>query len=180
MSDRILIGVIVGAHGVRGEVKIKSFTAAARDVAAYGPVTDEAGNRPLKLKVVGQAKGVVVARIDGVADRNAAEALKGLRLYVARAALPDTGEDEYYCADLIGLPVERADGRAYGRILKVEDFGAGDVVEIALPDGGTEFLPLTRRIFPLLDPKARRVVIDPPAVVEAKAEPARQEAASHG
>ena len=88
MSDRILIGVIVGAHGVRGEVKIKSFTAAARDVAAYGPVTDEAGNRPLKLKVVGQAKGVVVARIDGVADRNAAEALKGLRLYVARAALP--------------------------------------------------------------------------------------------
>jgi 16S rRNA processing protein RimM len=180
MSDRILIGVIVGAHGVRGEVKIKSFTAAARDVAAYGPVTDEAGSRKLKIKVIGEAKGTVVARLDGIADRNAAEALKGLRLYVARAALPDTGEDEFYCADLIGLPVQRGDGSAYGRIKNVEDFGAGDVVEIALETGGTEFQPLTRRIFPLLDPKGGRAVIEPPGLVDAQPETEREGAASHG
>jgi 16S rRNA processing protein RimM len=180
MSDRILIGVVVGAHGVRGEVKIKSFTAAAADVAAYGPVTDEAGTRQLKLKVVGQAKGAVVARIDGIADRNAAEALKGLRLYVSRAVLPATGEDEFYRADLIGLTVQRSDGSTYGRIKNVEDFGAGGVVEIALEAGGTEFLPLTRRVFPLLDPKAGRVVIEPPPMVDAKAETGREGAASHG
>ncbi|MFM9842745.1 MAG: ribosome maturation factor RimM [Dongiaceae bacterium] len=180
MSDRILIGVIVGAHGVRGEVKIKSFTAAAADVAAYGPVTDEAGTRRLKLKPVGQAKGTVVARIDGIADRNAAEALKGLRLYVARSALPKTGEDEFYCADLIGLPVQRSDGSAYGRIKNVEDFGAGDVVEIDLEAGGTEFQPLTRRIFPVLDPKGGLAVIDPPAVVEAKVDMGQERAAAHG
>lgn len=180
MSDRILIGVIVAAHGVRGEVKIKSFTAAARDVAAYGPVTDEAGGRKLMIKVVGEAKGTVVARIDGIADRNAAEALKGLRLYVERAALPDTGEDEFYCADLIGLPVQRSDGSAYGRIKNVEDFGAGDVVEIVLETGGTEFQPLTRRIFPLLDPRAGRAVIEPPTMVDAQAETGREGAASHG
>jgi 16S rRNA processing protein RimM len=180
MSDRILIGVIVGAHGVRGEVKIKSFTAAAADVAAYGPVTDEAGTRRLKLKPVGEAKGTVVARIDGIADRNAAEALKGLRLYISRTALPDTGEDEFYCADLIGLPLQLRDGSAYGRIKSVEDFGAGDVVEIALEAGGTEFQPLTRRIFPVLDPKAGRAVIEPPAVVEVKPDLEQERAAAHG
>ena len=180
MSDRILIGVIVGAHGVRGEVKIKSFTAAAADVAAYGAVTDEAGTRQLKLKPVGQAKGTVVARIDGVADRNAAEALKGLRLYVSRAALPDTGEDEFYCADLIGLPLQLSDGSAYGRIKNVEDFGAGDVVEIDLEAGGTEFQPLTRRIFPVLDPKGGRAVIEPPSVVEAQQDMDPARAAAHG
>ena len=151
MSDRILIGVIVGAHGVRGEVKVKSFTAAAADMAAYGPLTDEAGTRRFKLKLVGQAKGTVIARIDGVADRNAAEALKGLRLYVARTALPDTGEDEFYHADLIGLPLQLRDGSAYGRIEPVENYGAGDVLEIALEAGGTAFQPLTRRIVPVVD-----------------------------
>jgi 16S rRNA processing protein RimM len=122
----------------------------------------------------------VLARIEGIADRNAAEALKGLRLYVDRAALPDTGEDEFYCSDLIGLPLQRSDGSAYGRIKNVDDFGAGNVVEIDLAVGGTEFQPLTRRIFPVLDPKAGRAVIEPPAVVEAQADPVRAGAASHG
>jgi 16S rRNA processing protein RimM len=170
MAARIHIGTIVGAHGVRGEVKIKSFTASPADIAAYGPVSDEPGARRFKLKVLGLARDTVIARLEGVADRNAAEALKGLRLYVPRAALPDTDDGEFYRADLIGLRVERADGSPYGRIAGIEDYGAGDVVEVALSTGGTEFLPLTRRVFPLLDPKAGRAVVEPPPAVEAKPE----------
>jgi 16S rRNA processing protein RimM len=133
------------------------------DVAAYGPVSDAAGARRLRLKVTGRRGGVVLAQIEGVADRNAAEALRGLRLYVPRAALPPPAEEEYYHADLIGLPVELEDGRAFGRVRALHDFGAGDVIEVQPDAGGTPLLlPFTRDFVPVVDLAGRRVVVAPP------------------
>jgi 16S rRNA processing protein RimM len=168
MPERILVGAVAGAHGVRGQVRIKSFTADPAAVAAYGPLTDESGLRRFDVTVTGAAKGGVIARIDGIGDRTAAEALRGLRLYVARAALPPPAADEYYRADLVGLRVELADGSAFGRITDVQNYGAGDVLEIKRAGGGTELLPFTARVVPLVDLAAGRIIVDPPAVVEAR------------
>jgi 16S rRNA processing protein RimM len=178
-QERILVGAIAGAHGVRGQVKIKSFTDDPAAVAAYGPVSDESGRRSFHLTLTGAAgaaNGMVIARIDGVSDRNEAEALKGLRLYVARTALPPTEEGEFYRADLIGLRAERRDGSTYGRVADVHNYGAGDLLEIARADGETEFLPFTMATAPVVDIPGGRLVVEPPAVVEAE----RQEAAADG
>ncbi|MCB2109272.1 MAG: ribosome maturation factor RimM [Rhodobacteraceae bacterium] len=145
---RVCLGVIVGAKGLRGEVRIKSFTADPAGLAAYGPVATEDGAQRFKLKVVGSAKGVVIARIDGVKDRTAAEALKGLELFVERSALPDTGEGEYYHADLIGLAVEKVDAdggvpERVGTVTQVMNFGGGDILDVALAAGGTEMVPFS-------------------------------------
>jgi 16S rRNA processing protein RimM len=168
MTERILVGAIAGAHGVRGQVRIKSFTDDPADIAAYGPLSDESGQRRFDLEVTGQAKGGVIARIDGIADRTAAEALRGLRLYVPRAALPATQGDEYYRVDLIGLRAELADGTNFGRVIDVQNYGAGDVLEIERPDGATELLPFADRVVPVVDLAAARIVVDPPVAVEAR------------
>lgn len=173
MVERILVGAIAGAHGVRGEVRIKSFTDDPVAVAAYGPLSDESGQKRFDLVVTGRTKGGVIARIDGVADRTAAEALRGLRLYVSRSALPAANDDEYYRIDLIGLTVELADGTRYGRITNVDDYGAGDILEIERADGTTELLPFTDRIVPTVDIAARRVVVDPPVYIESPANEVR-------
>jgi 16S rRNA processing protein RimM len=173
MVERILVGAIAGAHGVRGEVRIRSFTDDPAAVAAYGPLSDESGHKRFDLTVTGKTKGGVIARIGGVADRTAAEALRGLRLYVERTALPAANDDEYYRIDLIGLTVELADGTHYGRITNVDDYGAGDILEIVRADGTTELLPFTDRIVPQVDIAARRVVVDPPVYVESRANEVR-------
>jgi 16S rRNA processing protein RimM len=147
---------------VRGAVRVKSFTAIPEDVAAYGPLQDEAGARRFALSLVGHAKGVVIGRIAGIEDRDAAERLKGTRLYVARSQLPAPEEDEFYHADLIGLAAELRDGTPFGTVRAVWDFGAGDSIEIARPDSGTIMVPFTRAIVPLVDLAARRLVVDPP------------------
>jgi 16S rRNA processing protein RimM len=169
MAERVLVGAIAGAHGVRGQVRIKSFTDDPAAVAAYGPLSDESGQRRFDLEVTGQVKGGVIARIDGVLDRTAAEALRGLRLYVPRAALPAIEADEYYRVDLIGLRAELADGTAFGRIVDVQNYGAGDVLEIERPGGETELLPFADRVVPVVDLAAGRVVVDPPVAVEVRA-----------
>src|SRR6185369_5404225 len=99
--ERVLLGVVVAAHGIRGEVRLKSFAADPMDIGAYGPLSDEAGTRQWRIEPRAESKGVVIARIEGIGDRNAAEALKGLRLFVDRNALPATAEREWYQADLI-------------------------------------------------------------------------------
>ncbi|WP_119461680.1 ribosome maturation factor RimM [Rhodospirillaceae bacterium SYSU D60014] len=163
-EPRILVGAIAGAHGVRGQVRIKSFTAEPADVAAYGPVSDESGARRFTLAVIGPAKGGVIARIDGIGDRNAAEALKGMRLYVPRAALPEPEEEAFYHADLIGLAVDLADGSRFGRVVAVQNYGAGDVLEIQPASGGTTIVaPFTRAVVPLVDIAGRRILLDPPS-----------------
>lgn len=158
----VCVGVIVGAHGVRGAVRVKSFTAEAMDVTSYGPLSDEAGQRRFALTAIGQARGAVLARIEGVNDRDAAEAMRGVRLYVDRNLFPEPDEDEFYQADLIGLAAERADGGRLGTVCAVSNHGAGDMVEIALEAGGTAILPFTKAMVPKVDLAGGRLVVDPP------------------
>jgi 16S rRNA processing protein RimM len=164
-AQRVLVGVVAAAHGVRGLVKVKSYTAVPADIAAYGPLADETGRRRVGLQVMSAAgAGTLICRIDGVADRDAAEALKGLRLYVARAALPAPDAEEYYHADLIGLAAELPDGTPFGRVAAVQNHGAGDILEIERPEGQPPVvdLPFTRAVVPVVDVAGGRVVVDPP------------------
>lgn len=166
--DRVCVGVVVGAHGVRGALRIKPFTEQPDGIAAYGPVEDEAGARRLRLKVLGTAKGIVTATAQGVADRDAAEALTGTRLYVPRDRLPPPEPDEFYHSDLVGLAAQREDGTPFGTVRAVFDFGAGDVIELALSDGRVEMLPFTKAVVPVVDLAAGRLVVSPPEVTEAR------------
>ena len=161
-GNRVCVGQIGGANGVRGWVRLASYTADPADIASYGPLSDETGERTFGVTVKRVAKGIVIAAIDGVSDRNAAEKLAGLRLYVDRAALPPAGEDEFYRADLIGLAAVTPDGAPLGRIVAVDDYGAGDVIELRLPEGGSVLVPFTQAVVPVVDIAAGRLVIDPP------------------
>jgi 16S rRNA processing protein RimM len=161
-DKRVCVGIISGAHGVRGAVRIKSFTAEPRDVAQYGPLADQSGARQFKLLLAGAVKGVLIATIDGITDRNKAEALRGLRLYLPRAALPAPSEDEYYHADLIGLTAALASGEMIGRVRAVHDFGAGDMLEVEREVGQPIMVPFTRAVVPVVDLDAGRLVLDPP------------------
>jgi 16S rRNA processing protein RimM len=161
-EKRVCVGVVGAAHGVRGAVRIKSFTAKPEDVARYGPLEDESGERKFMLRLTGAAKGVLIARLSGVDDRNRAETLRGLRLYLPRAALPPPDEEGYYHIDLIGLDAVLTDGTLVGEVRAVHDFGAGDTLEIARPDGPPAVVPFTKAIVPEIDLAAGRLVLDPP------------------
>ncbi len=159
---RICVGQILGAHGVKGLVKLASYTDDPEAIAEYGDLTDGAGARTFSVTLVGAAKDHWLAKIDGVADRDAAEALKRTQLFVDRAKLPPPDEDEFYHADLIGLRAELPDGTALGTVSAMLNFGAGDIVEIALPSGKKPLLPFDRETVPEIDMAAGRLVIDPP------------------
>jgi 16S rRNA processing protein RimM len=157
---RILLGRIAGAHGIRGEVIIHAFTDPPENISAYGPLADAAGARTFNIeKARATAKGVV-ARMRGVTDRTAAEALKGVELYVARDRLPAATDGEYYHADLIGLEVVDPSGKRIGEIVAVHNYGAGDLLEVRLADRGqTELVPFTDACVPEMDIAAKRVVV---------------------
>jgi len=163
---RVCLGAVAGAHGVRGALRVKSFTAEPEDIAAYGPVTDEAGRRDFMLRIVGQSRGDLVIKVDGINDRDAAEALKGTRFYVARAVLPETEADEFYHADLIGLRAENEGGETLGTVRAVHDHGAGTLIEIRAQDGAELLVPFTRAAVPVVDLEAGRVVVVPPDGVD--------------
>jgi len=170
-AERVVLGVVVGAHGVRGAIRLKSFTADPAAIGDYGPVEDEAGQRRFRLRVLAVGKDVVTVAIDGVTDRDGAEALKGTRLCVPRAALPATAdEDEFYHADLLGLTVETAAGALLGKVAAIHDFGAGTMVEVTGTAGGSVLLPFTRAVVPVIDLAGRRLVVEPPAETEARPE----------
>ncbi len=166
MSSRVCIGAIVGAHGVRGAVRVKSFTADPLDVVAYGPVQDEAGQRSFTLKVAAEVKGFVIVAIDGVTDRNAAEALKGTGLYVSRDQLPEVEEDEFLYSDLVGLKALDTVGVVIGTVRGVANYGAGDLLDISRPGQGTLLVPFTKAAVPVVDLGKGQVVVDPPAYAE--------------
>lgn len=159
-TQRVCVGAVAGVHGVRGAVRIKTFTEDPKALADYSGLTDDRGHS-VRLKIREVRNDLLIAAIEGVNDRDAAQALKGTRLFVPRAALPEAGTDEYYHADLVGLSVETADGAPFGRIQAVHDFGAGDVLEIA-GEHGVVMVPFTRETVPEVNVSAGRVVIDPP------------------
>ena len=157
---RICVGAIAGAHGVRGLVKIKSFTEVPEDVAGYGPVTDESGRRRFAITLKGRVKGLLLAALDGVADRDQAQALRGQRLYVARSALPPTEDEEtFYHADLLGLAAVDPEGQDLGVVVAVQNFGAGDLLEVLDPDRVSQFYPFTKQVVPEVDIAGGRVII---------------------
>ena len=160
-GELILLGVIAGAHGIRGEVKLKSFTANPADIASYGALSDEAGGRLFEILAIKPAKDALIARLAGVEDRTAAEALKGTKLFVPRERMPAPDQDDYYHADLIGLDAVDASGNHFGTVLGVENYGAGDLLDIG-DDTASELLPFTKAFVPEIDLAARRIVIAPP------------------
>ncbi|MEJ1159781.1 ribosome maturation factor RimM [Prosthecomicrobium sp. N25] len=162
-EKRILVGQIGAAHGIRGEVRVKSFTEPMEALADYGPLASEDGSRTLTVQRLRPNDTVLVVKFREVPDRNAAEALNGTRLFVDREALPATDDEEtFYHSDLIGLRAEDADGTVHGTILAVANFGAGDLLEIQPPEGSTVYLPFTRAFAPVVDLAGGRVVIAPP------------------
>ena len=170
MGERVLLGAIAGAHGVRGEVRLKSFCDRPEAIADYGPL-DGGDGRLLRITALTRPlKGGFAARIEGIDSREAAEALRGTRLYLDRAALPEPDEEEYYHADLIGLDVVDLSGLRLGRIRGVAAYGAGDLLDVAPAGGGDSVLvPFTREIVPRVAPGEGIVVVDPPAGLFAEA-----------
>lgn len=162
MADaaRICVGAIAGAFGVRGEVRLKSFTAEPADIASYGPLTTEDGTRDFTIRLTRPVTGGLGARLSGIDSREQAEALKGTTLWAPREALPSLPDDEFYHADLIGLEVVDTGGQSLGRVRAIYDHGAGDILEVA----GRQILllPFTRAVVPTVDLTARRIVADPP------------------
>ncbi len=159
-ADRVCVAAFAGAKGLRGAVRLRAFTAEPAAVAGFPALEDEFG-RPIRLTILEERPRTAIVRIEGVADRAAAEALKGTRLYIDRADLPAAGPDEYYHADLIGLAAALASGSTIGTVAAVHDFGAGDVIEIAGRDGPF-LLPFTRETVPEVALAEGRLVIDPP------------------
>jgi 16S rRNA processing protein RimM len=162
----ICVARIGAAHGVRGAVKLWTFTEDPLAVKAYGPLTTRDGARQFEVTHVREAKDHLVATFKGVASREDAERLNGIELYIAREKLPETDDDEYYHADLIGLAAVNAANEPLGRVVAIHNFGAGDIIEIAPPHGSTMLLPFTNAVVPTVDLKGGRVVIELPREIE--------------
>ncbi len=162
------MGVFGAAHGVRGEVRVKSLTGEPGAIGAYGPLTDKTGARAFTFESLRPHKnGMLIARLAGVSTREAAEALKGIEIFARRDQLPPPAKDEFYFDDLVGLEAFDTDGTRLGRVLSVTNYGAGDILEIAPAEGGeTLLLPFTRGVAPAIDFAAGRIVIEPPREVE--------------
>jgi 16S rRNA processing protein RimM len=164
MADRVCVGAVAGAFGVRGEVRLKSFCAEPADIATYGPLSNEDGTRQFDVTLTRPVKTGYAARLTGVLTREAADALRGTRLYAPRAALPSLPDDEFYHADLIGLAALDTGGTRLGKVAAVLDHGAGDLLELRGPGlEGPVLVPFTRAVVPTVDLAAGRVIIDPPA-----------------
>jgi 16S rRNA processing protein RimM len=162
----ICVARIGAAHGVRGAVKLWTFTEDPLAVKDYGPLTTRDGARQFEVTHVREAKDHLVATFKGVASREDAERLNGIELYIAREKLPETDDDEYYHADLIGLAAVNTAGEPLGRVAAIHNFGAGDIIEIAPPHGSTMLLPFTNAVVPAVDLKGGRVVIELPKEIE--------------
>ena len=162
MSAQVCVARIGAAHGVRGAVKLWTFTEDPFAVTRYGPLSTKDGARHFEVAQAREANGFLVATLKGVTSRNEAERLNGLELYIARDKLPATDEDEYYHADLIGLEVVLSDGTPVGRVRAVHDFGAGDTLEIERPTAQAAMVPFTRAVVPVVEIEAGRLVIEPP------------------
>jgi len=166
MPSRICVARIGAAHGVRGEVKLWTFTEDPLAVKRYGPLASKDGARQFEVTDARAAKGHLIATLKGVASRDEAERLNGVELYIARERLPATAADEYYRADLIGLAAVNGAGDPLGRVIAIHNFGAGDIIEIAPTHGTTLLLSFTNAVVPSVDLAGGRVTIEPPAEID--------------
>jgi 16S rRNA processing protein RimM len=166
MAAPVCVARIGAAHGVRGAVKLWTFTEDPLAVQSYGPLMTKDGARQFEITNVRVAKDHLVATFKGIATRNDAEKLNGIELYVPREKLPATDDGEYYHADLIGLAAVNAADEPLGRVVAIHNFGAGDIIEIAPPEGATLLLPFTNAVVPTVDIAGGRVVIELPQEIE--------------
>lgn len=167
-TDRICVGAISGAFGIKGEVRLKSFCAEPEAIAAYAPLWTEDGSRSFAVTITRSIPGGLAARLSGVATKEAADALRGTSLFADRSKLPSLPDDEFYHADLIGLDVLDTGGAKIGTVRAVFNHGAGDILEVFAPGRKTALLlPFTRTIVPTVDLTAGRIIVDPPEETEA-------------
>ncbi|MGB5871393.1 MAG: ribosome maturation factor RimM [Albidovulum sp.] len=168
-TDRICVGAVAGAFGVRGEVRLKSFCAEPAAIADYAPLYNEDGSRSFTVTLTRGLNDGLVARLSGVTTKEEADALRGLSLFADREKLPNLPDDEFYHTDLVGLDVLDTSGAAMGTLRAVYNHGAGDILEIFVPGRkSTLMLPFTKASVPTVDLTARRIIIDPPEESEAK------------
>jgi 16S rRNA processing protein RimM len=170
-TSKICLGVIGAPHGVRGDIKLTSYTEDPEGIFAYNPLTDEAGKRQFVLSLVGYSGAQLRVRIDGFADRTAVEALRGVRLFVDRARLPPLPDGQYYQADLMGLAVTSETGDALGVVHALHNYGAGDLLEIGPSASDTFFLSMTPDTLISVDLAARHLVVALPVEVDIEADP---------
>ncbi len=166
-EDRVCVGAIAGAFGVKGEARLKSFCSTPEDIATYGPLWLEDGTRSFTVTLTRPVTGGMGAQLTGLATKEEIDALKGATLWADRDRLPSLPDDEFYHTDLIGLPVFDAGGVQIGKVRAVQNFGAGDILEIFAPGRKTTLmLPFTRAVVPTVDLKAGRIIADPPEELE--------------
>ena len=162
MPQQVCVARIGAAHGVRGAVKLWTFTEDPLAVTRYGALSTKDGARQFEVAHAREAKGFLVATLKGVTTRNQAERLNGLELYIGRDKLPETEAGEYYHADLIGLAAVSTTGEPLGSVIAIHNFGAGDILEIAPPSGATMLLPFSNAVVPTVDVPGGRVLIELP------------------
>lgn len=163
MSEMISVGAIAGAYGVRGELRVKSYCAVPEDIETYTPLYNEDRTRTFALAILRPVKNGFAVRIADVANKEEADALRGVTLYAERDQLPNLPDDEYYHTDLMGLEVFDTGGVLLGTVKTVQNHGADDLLELQLAGtSATTFLPFTKAAIPTVDLKARRIVADPP------------------
>ena len=166
MTAPVCVARIGAAHGVRGAVRLWTFTEDPLAVKDYGPLMTKDGTRQFEVTHAREAKDHLVVTLKGVASRDDAERLNGLELYVPRDRLPETDDGEYYHTDLIGLAAVTTTEQPLGKVIAIHNFGAGDIIEIAPPQGATMLLPFTNAVVPTVDLDAGRVVIELPQEID--------------
>lgn len=158
----ICVGVIIAAHGIKGDVKIKSFTEVPKNIVKYGPLTDVTGESAFQIKIKKIEKNFLIGSLLGVNERSSAESLKGLKLFIFKKYLPATKSDEFYYSQLIGLRVKLENGKTVGKISGVKNFGAGDLLEVTESKGTEMLIPFTQEIVPEVNIKSGVITISPP------------------
>jgi 16S rRNA processing protein RimM len=176
----ILVGQFGAAHGIKGELRLKSYTGAPEAIAAYGPLSDRAGARQFLIETLRPIRDdLFVVKIAGIDDRTAAEALTNVELYVPHDCLPPVAAEEYYHADLIGLAALDETGAQFGRVAAVLDFGGGDLLEIAVPRGEPLLVPFSKSFVPSVDLESGTITITRPVEIEGEPAPGQSAASNH-
>ncbi len=169
-EDKVCLGAIVGVHGIRGEVKVKSFSEDEKNLTHYGLLSNDKGDKSFDIKIVGHSKELLRCKIKGVEDRTTAETLIGTGLYVKRDLLPPLKDEEFYHTDLIGLEAKNSSGEVLGRVNALYNFGAGDILEIKMADGSLEMVPFTKSFVPVINIKDGYIIVEMMHFVEDEAE----------